>query len=239
MDDYSTLDRQHKLELIDFLRPYMSDHKFQLIDRVIAQRTRHLTVVTENLYDPHNVNASLRSCESFGVQDVHVVDDGGRFFTNSQISAGASKWLTVHHHADTPPNLPRCVAQLKQDGYQIIATTLRDDAIPVTELDVTQKLALCFGTEETGLSAEAYQLADRLVTIPMAGFTQSFNISVAVSLCLQMLTQKLQNSAIDWQLSEDEKIDLKINWMARMPAHGDILVRNFLRSIGRIADENV
>ncbi len=232
MDDYSTLDRQYKLELIDYLRPYVSDHKFQLIDQVVAKRTRHVTVVTENLYDPHNVNASLRSCESFGVQDVHVVDDNGRFFASSQISAGASKWLNVHHYAEAPPNLPHCLTQLKQNGYQIIATTLRETAVPVAEVDVTQKLALCFGTEETGLSEEAHALADRFVTIPMAGFTQSFNISVAVSLCLQLLTQKLQSSSIDWQLTEDEKIDLKIRWMAQMPANGDVLLRGFLKRMG-------
>ena len=171
MHDYTTLDLHRKRELIQFLRPYVSEHKFGLMDTVLAKRTRHLAVVMENLYDRHNINASLRSCEALGVQDVYVVDDDGRFLANKQVAGGAAQWLSVTHYTNRTNSSHHCLQHLKQKGYQIAATTLREGGVTVENLDISKRTALCFGTEEMGLSDEVHKLADIFVTVPMVGFT--------------------------------------------------------------------
>ena len=229
MHDYTTLDLHKKLELIEFLRPYVSEHKFGLMDRVLAQRTRHVTVMMENLYDHHNVNASLRSCEAFGVQDVYVVDDDGRFQPNEHVAGGAARWLTITHYHNMANNTQQCINHLKGRGYKIVATTLREEGIPSERLDLSQKVALCFGTEELGLSDEVHDLADAFVTLPMRGFTQSFNVSVAVALCLNTLMKGLYSSAVAWHLSKDEQVNLKIQWLLQVPHFGSNLLCHFLQ----------
>ena len=231
MHDYTTLDLQTKRELIAFLRPYVSVHKFDLMDKVLAQRTRHVTVVMENLYDQHNINASLRSCEAFGVQDVHVVDDDGRFLPNKHVTGGAARWLSITHYQEGVHNIQSCFTHLKNGGYMIAATTLREGGIPLEKLDISQKVALCFGTEEMGLSDEAHEFADVFVTLPMMGFTQSFNVSVAVALCLNILMSRLHLTGVMWNLDENERIDLKIKWLLQIPYYGQNLLRHFLKTI--------
>ncbi|MCB8943301.1 MAG: RNA methyltransferase [Ardenticatenaceae bacterium] len=199
------------------------------MDEVLAQRTRHVTVMMENLYDRHNVNASLRSCEALGVQDVYVVDEDGRFEANKHVTGGAAQWLNITHYGEVADGTQVCLRGLKQKGYRIVATTLREGGIPLGALDLSQKVALCFGTEELGLSDEAHELADVFVSLPMLGFTQSFNVSVAVALCLYDLMTRLRSSAVAWQLGEVEQVDLKIQWLLQVPHYGPNLLRYFLQ----------
>lgn len=225
-----TLDPATRADLIAYLAPFVTAHKRQRIAEVLAQRTRHLTVVLENIYQPHNASAVVRSCECFGVQDVHAIELDNPFTPNKSIVRGASKWLSIHHYAQTDAGSGTavCLQQLRRQGYRIAATTLRSGSIPIRELDVAQPVALCFGTEETGLSDEAHDLADLFVQIPMQGFTQSFNISVTAALCLYDLTTRLRPSALPWQLTTAEKQELTLAWYMGVVRQSDTLVQEFL-----------
>lgn len=219
-----------KEELILYLSQFVTARRQQRIDNVLAWRTRHLTVALEDVYQPHNASAVLRSCEIFGVQDVHVVEGTNRFRPNTGVSLGASQWLTLHRYrGEVGESTTRCLQQLKDRGYRVAATTLQEDGVPLSELDVDRPLALLFGAEEQGLSQKAHDLADTFLRLPMFGFTQSFNVSVTVALCLFHLTRRLHASAVPWQLSEAAKQNLKLAWMIQSTTRGELLVRRFLR----------
>lgn len=230
-------DDDRKQPLIAFLQTQVTAHKQALMTRVLSNRTRHITVAVENLFQPHNASAVLRSCDCFGVQDVHIVENRNRYRLNRDISLGASKWLSLHKYdKSTLPPLAACLSNLRERGYRIAATTLRPGSIPLAEVPVDEKLALFFGAEMAGLSPEVYEHADLYVQIPMVGFTQSLNVSVSAALCLHELTGRLRQSDVRWQLSEGEQIDLTIEWLVRTATKGELLARHFLRQQGWPAD---
>lgn len=174
----------------------------------------------------------MRSCECFGVQDVHVIEKDYTFNTNPDIVVGAEKWMSVRKHTRTytdqhgPTRM--CLTGLKQKGFKIVATTLREGAIPIDQLDITKPLALVFGTEETGLSEEAHDMADVFVRLPMFGFTQSFNVSVSAALCLSHVLSKVRVSDVPWRLKKEELIDLKLEWLTKSTPHGEALVKRWI-----------
>ena len=223
------LESDVKKELIAYLSQFVTAQRRQRMDHVLAWRTRHLTVALEDVYQPHNASAVLRSCEIYGIQDVHVVEERNRFQPNKGVSLGASQWLTLHRYRDGEQDGTRCcVRQLRAKGYRIGATTPRGDGISLSDLSLERPLALVFGSEEEGLSPEVHDLADTHLTLPMFGFTQSFNVSVTVALCLYALTRRLHASDVPWQLSEVERRDLKLKWLIQSATRGELLVRRFL-----------
>ena len=151
------------------------------IDAVVAQRTHTLTVVMEAFADSQNTNAVLRTAESFGVQEVHVIEGPQkRYDRNKKISQNADKWLEVVRWKDTAT----CLAALKARGFRIYATHLGEGSATLAELSFAEPVALVFGNEHAGVSEAACRLADRTFAIPMRGFSQSFNVSVAAAICL-------------------------------------------------------
>lgn len=201
-------------DLYEFLKQYISENRLARIEQVIAERTRYLTIAVEDIYQPHNASAVMRSAECFGLQDVHIIENKNTYNPNQEIAKGASKWLTLHHYNETGNNTSSCIASLKKNGYRIIATTPHERSHMISDIDVTKgKIALFFGTELEGISDEVRKEADEFVRIPMYGFTESFNISVSAAICLYELRKKLLASEITWQLSEDEKSELKLEWV--------------------------
>ncbi len=157
------------------------------IDEVVANRTRTLTVVMEAFCDPQNVNAVLRTCEAFGIQDLHVVEGVMKpYDRNKKISQNADKWLDVHRWRSTA----ECLAKLRGDGFAVYVTHLDAGARPLGELPFAGKVALVFGNESRGVSAEAVRLADATFAIPMRGFVQSFNVSVAAAITLAKAVER-------------------------------------------------
>ncbi len=210
--------------LIKHLSQFVSLNRQKRMDDVLQNRTRFLSVILEDIYQPHNASAVLRSCECLGVQDIHIIEKANRYRVNPDIALGAAQWLTLYHHE----NIKSCFNELKNQGYQIAAMTLSDDSLNIDELDLSQKTAICFGTEENGLSDSAIIFSDVKVKIPMVGFTQSFNISVSAAISLYTLTQKLHRSNLNWQLTEEEKTALKINWLIKSTPGGDKIKEKFL-----------
>lgn len=167
-------------EIVALLTPFISAERLARIEQVIAGRTYTVAPIVEGLIDMGNVSAVMRSAEALGYQDFHLITGGARFKRSTRTSQGADKWLDVHLWATARD----CVAHLKAQGYSIVVTHLDDTAVPIGEIDFTHKTALVFGNERDGVSPEMLALSDRRCVIPMSGFVQSFNISVAAAVSL-------------------------------------------------------
>ncbi|WP_242337144.1 MULTISPECIES: RNA methyltransferase [Anaeromyxobacter] len=167
----------------DFLVP----ERRARIDAVVANRTRTLTVVMEAFCDPQNVNAVLRTCEAFGIQELHAIEGPMKpFDRNKKISQNADKWLDVRRWSSTG----ECLAHLKAEGFAIYATHLGEGSRSLDALPFAGKVALVFGNEHRGVSAEALALADASYAIPMRGFVQSLNVSVAAAVSLAKAVER-------------------------------------------------
>ena len=202
--------------LLEFLIQFITDERRQRFEEVLDYRTRHVTVVLEDIFQPHNASAVLRSCDLRGVQDVHIVENNYQYDVNPDVVLGSTKWLNLHHYNSGGFNTPAAFDYLHERGYKIVATCPhRDDFTPDT-LPLEQPVALVFGTEKLGLSDYAVEHADMHVRIPMFGFTESYNISVSAALLLYSLTNRLHASTdIDWHLSEEERNELRLIWTRR------------------------
>jgi len=148
----------------------------------------------------------MRSCDVFGIQDLHVVEELESKRVDKEIAMGAQKWVNLYRY-DT---IEDCMEKLRNDGYQVVATTPHNDAALLSEFDVTKKSALFFGKENVGLIDVVLKKADGFLKIPMFGFTESLNISVSATIILQDVVTRMREEKVDWQLSEEEKLILKM-----------------------------
>ena len=210
-------------ELIEFLRDYVTPNKQEKIAAVLEDRTRHLALVLEDIYQPHNASACLHSCDCLGVRDIHVVERRNEYRPNNEISMGSAKWLTMHRYHQTGS----CIDSVKKRGYRLIATTPNADGYDLLTLPLDQPVAIMFGTEEQGLSQEALEAADATLRLPMYGFTQSYNISIAVALTLSRLVERLRNSDLPWKLDEADKKEMTLAFYRRIVKRHDLLEENF------------
>jgi tRNA (guanosine-2'-O-)-methyltransferase len=224
------LDLNTKKKLLEHLLSFTTDNKTLLFNRIIEERTRHITVVLEDIFQPHNASAVLRTCDCFGVQDVHIIENKNTYHVNPDVALGSFQWLNLVKYDGLKNNTTGAYKVLKEKGYRIVATTPHKNDVMLDELPLDEKMAFVFGTELKGLSQEAIDNADAYVKIPMYGFTESFNISVAASIILHHVIEKLKKSSIKWQLSEQEKIDIKLNWAQNAVKRSDLIVRNFIKN---------
>jgi tRNA (guanosine-2'-O-)-methyltransferase len=223
---------EQKRALLDYLSGFITPHKLNLFDEVIKQRTRYITVVLEDIYQPHNASAVLRSCDCFGVQDVHIIENQNTYTVNPDVALGSSKWLSMYKYSGNENNTPQAIKSLRNKGYRIVATTPHKDDVTLQELSLDKgPLALVFGTEMRGLTSSSLELADEFMKIPMYGFTESFNISVSAALTLFYLTEKLRNSSINWQLSDEEITEVKLQWSREVVKRSDLLENEFLKKM--------
>lgn len=224
------MDIQVKKALYGYLSEFVTENKKQKFDEIVAKRTRYITVVLEDIFQPHNASAVLRTCDCFGIQDVHIIENQYEYLVNPEIALGASKWLNLIRYNGKENNTPEALKSLKDNGYRIVATTPHNDDVNIGDLSLEKgPLALVFGTEKKGLTGKALDLADEFVKIPMFGFTESFNISVSAAIVLFSLSQRLHQSTLRWQLSEEEMTDIKILWAKQVVKSSDLLERNFLK----------
>jgi len=210
-----------KEEIYQRLYAMLSDSKKHLVEKNAARRTRYLTVAVENLYQSHNTSAVIRNCDCFGLQDVYVIAKQ-KFKLNRDVAMGATKWITEHRFAQG--QTAQCLNELKAKGYKLVATS-PNASQTISELSVNQPICMLFGSEKHGLSDEAMGIADELVSIPMYGFTESFNISVSVALCLQEIRQKMERDVEQWPLSPEEQLDLKIQWCKNILKNGEAVYK--------------
>ena len=213
---------EQKEQFYEALSQFFSEQRKELFDRLILNRTRHISVMVEDIYQSHNASAVLRSCDCFGVQDVHVVEQHNKFNPCSEVAMGSNKWVDVYKYKKTL----EAYDQMRSKGYQVIATTPHEKDTMIDSLDITKPTVLVFGTEQTGLTQEAIDNADGYVKIPMYGFTESFNISVSAALSLFCLTEKMRKQEdLDWQMSAEEQVDLKIRWSLQTIKEGEKVLK--------------
>lgn len=218
---------QDKHLLLTHLRQFAEQRRIERFEQIIQSRTRHLTVVLEDIFQSQNASAVLRSCECMGVQDVHVIENSYTFETHPDIALGANKWLDIfQYNAPETNNTLKAIEHLREKGHKIVATTPHNrsakhelnevkDGFLLEELPVDNKIALFFGTELTGLSDDVIENADYFMKIPMHGFTESYNISVSAAISMYELTKKIRQSSVNWQLSEEERVDILLDWFIR------------------------
>lgn len=201
-------------KLIEYLSDFVTEKRYETFQKVLEQRTRYVTVVLENLFQSHNASAVLRSCDCFGIQDVHMIENNCEYKVNPDVSLGSAQWLSLNQYSKEGNNTLEAINSLKNKGYRIVATTPHTNDTNLPELDLSKgKIALLFGSELPGLSKIAMDNADEFLKIPMYGFTESFNISVSAAICQYDLTNRLRESDLKWQLSQEEKDELLFEWL--------------------------
>ncbi|MDO3694428.1 RNA methyltransferase [Wenyingzhuangia sp. chi5] len=202
-------------QLVSYLEEFVTDERKALFRQVLKNRTRHFAVVLEDLYQKHNWSAVVRSCDVFGVQDIYTIENKYSAYISNGVGKGAQKWVDFHRFKTRENNTQDCVDELKAKGYQIIVTTPHEDSSFVSDFDITKKSAFVFGVEGAGASDLVMSQADGYLKIPMYGFTESLNVSVAAAITLQNTTDRLHKSTIDWQLTDDEKEELYLSWLEK------------------------
>ena len=202
-------------KLLTYLEGFVTEKRKNLFRQILKNRTRHFTVVLEDIYQQHNSSAVIRSCEIFGIQDVHVIENKYISNVSKNIAKGSQKWLSFHNYKKETNNTIACLNSLKGKGYQLIATSPHHNSCLLHDFDITKKSAFIFGVEKTGVSKEVIKNADGILKIPMAGFTESLNISVAAAIILENLTYKLRTSSINWNLTHKEEEELYTQWIEK------------------------
>ncbi|QDG53212.1 RNA methyltransferase [Persicimonas caeni] len=205
---------EHELsadEVIELLAPRLTERRMQRIDEVIAKRTCEIACVFDGPYDMGNVSAVLRTCEGLGIQPVHLIETQEKFKEANRVTQGAEKWLDIRRWKDPK----ECVADLKRRGYRICATHL-EASRPIAEIDFSEPTALVMGNEQDGVSQEVLEASDLRCIIPMAGFTQSYNISVAAALTLYHVRRwRIDRLGREGELSEREQKLLRAHFFLR------------------------
>jgi len=220
---------QQKCDYYEHLCNFVTDNRRQRFEEVSSNRTRFLTIVLEDLYQPHNASAVLRTCDCFGIQDVHIIENKNKYDVNPDVALGSSQWLTLHNYNTKEFNTPECLQKLKKQGYKLIAATPHENNLLLQDLVIDTKTAILFGTEKGGLSATAHEMADSYMKIPMYGFTESFNISVSAAITLFSLTESMRKSDSDWHLSKKDLIDIKIDWAKKSIRSSEMLEKQYFQ----------
>ncbi len=215
-------------QLIEFFSSFVTPERLEKMEKVLALRMDYITVVLEDIYQPHNASAVLRSCDAFGLQDVHIIENRNRYRVNPGVALGSSQWLSLFRYDTEKSNTVHALDSLKEKGYRIVATTPHDGDTNLEEFDLEAgKAALFFGTEMHGLSDEVLSRADVFLKIPMYGFVESYNISVSCAVILHHLTYRLRNSTIPWGISDDRKESILLEWFRKSIKKSDIYEKNF------------
>ncbi len=185
---------------------------------VLLQRTRYCTLVVEDSAVPHNISAILRTCDGLGIQDVHIFEEYHRAAIASAIEKGSAQWLTLYHYRLNEQGPAQALRNLRDRGYQIVATDPHPDATQSNPFNFDVEaapFALLLGNELHGLSKECLVEADTTLHLPLYGLVESYNISVAAAMLLYPLIERLRLSQVAWQLSPSEQQELLQQWAVR------------------------
>ena len=196
------------LAYLEYLEGFLTDNRKARFMEVLSTRTNYFTVAVEDIFQLHNTSAVMRSCEVFGIQQLNVVEEKFGKSIDKEIAMGAQKWVDVNRFE----SISSCIQDLKSKNYRIIATTPHENDCLLDDFDISQPAAFFFGTERDGLSEEVMQNADGFLKIPMVGFTESLNISVSAAIIIQNLMGRLHKSELQWQLSEEEIMEKRLDW---------------------------
>ena len=221
---------QLNTNLITYLEGFVTEKRKNTFKNILLNRTRHFTVVLEDIFQQHNSSAVIRSCDVFGIQDIHIIENKYQSKVSRHVAKGSQKWLNLNNYKEDKNNTKDCLTRLKNEGYQIIATSPHNNTCKLHDLDISKKSAFIFGVEKSGVSEEVLINSDEILTIPMVGFTESLNISVAAAIILENLTNKLRNSNYEWRLSEKEQEIIYANWLEKSIKNVDEIKNRFFKT---------
>jgi len=219
--------------VVQHLAQFISEHKKHGVEKVLSLRTSYVTVMLEDIFQSQNASAVIRTCECMGLQQIHILENISKYSINPRVLKGANKWMNIHHYTSgNDNNTVACFDKLRSEGYKILVTDPSEDGISIHDINIEQgKIALLFGNELRGASAEALKNCDHKIKIPMYGFTESLNISVSVAMCLGTLMNKLRLTKIDTSLPQKEKDQIRLQWYRKIVRKSDLIEREFLRTI--------
>lgn len=220
-------DKAYKKALTQYLEGFVSERRLGRLKEVLDERTNHITLVLEDVYQTHNFSAVLRSADIFGIQTTNFIENRNKYKISEDVSMGSTQWLTLNRYQHHENNTRACLSDLKEKGYKIVATSLHKNSVSLQELDVSKPIAIVFGTELTGISTDVEEMADEFVKLPMYGFTESFNISVCAALCMYELSNKIRKEVLDFGLNSSEKEDIYIEWLKASVKKHDLIIKEF------------
>jgi tRNA (guanosine-2'-O-)-methyltransferase len=218
-----------KSELIRYLSGFVTPERLSLFNRILSLRTNYLTVVLEDLYQTQNISAVIRSSDCFGIQNVHIIENKNTFQVNPDVVRGASNWVTLNRYNESGMNTTAALQKLRSEGYRIVVATPHDHDADLENFDLEKgKAAIVMGCERPGLTEWAMKEADEYMKIPMVGFTESLNVSVSAAVIMHHLTHQLRHhSSVQWQLSEEEKGKILLDWLRMSIKRVDLLEEKF------------
>lgn len=211
------------LELLEYLETFITPERRQRFMDILELRTRYITVALEDVFQMHNSSAVIRSCEVFGIQNAHLIEARFGKRLDKNIALGAQQWVDSYTYSDSL----NCIQKLREQGYRIVATTPHSKACLLHEYEVDAPIALFFGTEKEGLSEAVLEQADEAIKIPMVGFTESLNISVAAAIILEHLSSKLRETNLPWRLTEEEKLEKRLDWTKKSIKHASEIIERY------------
>lgn len=220
-------DSAYKKALTEYLEGFVSERRRGRLHEVLQERTNHMTLVLEDVYQSHNFSAVLRSADIFGIQNIHFIENRNKYKISEDVSMGSTQWLTLNRYQKFENNTVACLSDLKAKGYKIVATSLHKNSVSLEELDIKQPFAMVFGTELTGITKDVEEMSDEFVKLPMYGFTESFNISVCAALCMYNLSTKIRKEVPNYGLSELEKEDIYMEWLKASIRKQELIVKEF------------
>lgn len=211
------------IHLLKYLEGCITTDRLKRFNQVLAQRTKHFTVATEDVYHLHNTSAVMRSCDVFGIQELSIIEEQSVKKIDREIALGAQKWVDFNRYNSAL----ECIKDMRLKGYQIVATTPHKYDCLLQDFDIRNKSCFFFGRETEGLTKEVLDHADCYLKIPMVGFTESLNVSVSAAIILQDVTTRLKQTELKWQLSEKEKNEKKLDWIKKTIHSYDRIVQRY------------
>ena len=211
-------------ETFDYLKQFLTDERLSKIEHFSQESSDFVLPVMEDVYQFRNAAAIVRSVEACGFHHVVALEEENVFNPNLKVTKGAETWVQV----EKMPNNLDSLKEIKNRGYKILAVSPENNATMLPDYEVKEPIALVFGTELEGVSDEILDFADETLAIPMYGFTKSFNVSVAAAICMYELKQKLMKSGIDYKLSKEKLLEMKIRWTVNSIRSGEELLERFL-----------
>jgi tRNA (guanosine-2'-O-)-methyltransferase len=221
------MEHEEREALIAYLEDFARPQRLEKLKSILEKRTRYISVLLEDLYQPHNTAAVLRSCDAFGIQDVHVLQIENRYQPSKTVSVGAEKWVYQHPYQGDESLTVNKIREFQEQGWKMVATCPNDEGFTPQNLPLDQPIMLMFGSEKPGLSQAAIDHADFKLQIPMYGFSESFNVSVSVALILQVISSRVREGSTPWSLQEQEKREIYLDWLRKSVRRATELEQRF------------
>ena len=182
-------------------------------------------MVLEDIYQPHNASAVMRTCDCFGIQNIHIIENQNSYEVNPEVALGSTQWLQLERYNQPGnKNSMRCAEELRKRGYALVATSPHVDGYTSADVPLDRPLAVLMGTEGRGLSDELLESADYHLRIPMYGFTESYNLSVSAAMIMHRLSERIRNSDINWQLNKEEESRILLDWLKKSIRNSDAII---------------